>query len=141
MTEIPREAPPRIANGSLCDVETPALLRRIASVSVRAVVTGHAPLEASVLRPEVVPNDFVLVDFEVRPGFRNYRLARLPRNDRWRIRIGAFERRVHRAFVVLARRIVRSFADRAASVQALRAGVVLLLHGAPGPDSAGTGAR
>lgn len=141
MTDTLRETPPLVADGSLRNLETPALLRRIAGVTVRAVVTRHVTLEASVLRPEVVPNDFVLVDFEVRPGVRNYRLARLPRNDQWRILIGAFERRVHRVFVVLARRIVRSFADRAASVSLSRAGVVLLLHGAPGPDSTGTGAR
>ncbi len=120
MTDTPREAPPQVADDSLRDLETPALLRRIAGVPAPADAAGQVTLEASVLHPELVPNDFVLVDVDVRPGVRNYRLVRLPANDPWRIRIGAFERRVHRAFVVLARRMTRSPAAPAASVQVAR---------------------
>lgn len=130
MTDATRDALPLLADGSLHELETPALLRRIAGVPARADAAGHVTVEASVLHPELVPNEFALVDFEVRPGVRNYRLVRLPKNDPWRIRIGAFERRVHRTFVVLARRIVRSLAAPAASVRFSRAGVVLHFHGA-----------
>lgn len=132
MTDTPREAPPLVADGSLHELETPALLRRIAGVPACANTAAPVTLETSVLHPELVPNDFVLVDFEVRPGVRNYRLARLPKNDPWRIRIGAFERRVHRTFVVLSRRIVQDFAALAAHVRVSRAGGLLLLNGAPG---------
>ena len=130
MTDTQREAPPHVEAGSLHDLETPALLRRIAGVPAHAATGGHGTLEPSVLQPELVPNDFVLVDFEVRPGVRNYRLVRLPKNDPWRIRVGAFERRVHRTFVVLARRIARALALPLPSVRLSRTGGVLLLHGA-----------
>ena len=134
MTDTLRESPPLVADGSLRNLETPALLRRIAGVSARADTAEDATLEASALKPELVPNDFVLVDFEVRPGVRNYRLVRLPANDPWRIRLGVFERRVHRAFVVLARHIACGLAVSMASVRVSRAGVLLLLRG-PGPRS------
>lgn len=120
MTDTPREALSLIADGPLHELETPALLRRVAGMSARAGAAGHAILEASTLHPELVPNDFVLVDFEVRPGVRNYRLVRLPKNDRWRIRIGALQRRVHRAFVILARCIARSLAAPGAGVPVAR---------------------
>lgn len=120
MTDTLREPPPLVADCSLHELDTPALLRRIAGVPAPADAAGHVTLGACALHPELVPNDFVLVDFEVRPGVRNYRLVRLPKNDPWRIRIGAFERRVHRAFVVLARRIVRSLAASAASARVSR---------------------
>lgn len=130
MTDAMRDTLPLLADGSLHELETPALQRRIAGVPAPVDTAGLVTLEACVLHPEIVPNDFALVDFEIRPGVRNYRLARLPKNDPWRIRIGAFERRVHRTFVVLARRIVRSLAAQAASVRFSRAGAVLLSHGA-----------
>jgi hypothetical protein len=120
MTDTLKEAPPLVADGSLYELETPALLRRIAGVPAPSDAAGQVTLEASVLHPEIVPNDFVLVDFEVRPGVRNYRLVRPPKNDPWRIRIGAYERRVHRTFVVLARRIARRLAGPAAGVQVAR---------------------
>lgn len=129
MTDTLREAPPHVEAGSLHDLETPALLRRIAGVPAHLEAARHATPEASVLHPELVQSDFVLVDFEVRPGVRNYRLVRLPKNDPWRIRIGAFERRVHRTFVVLTRRLVRALAVPLASVRVSRAGVILPLHG------------
>jgi len=111
---------PLLADGSLHELETPALLRRIAGVPARADAAGQVTVEASVLHPELVPNDFVLVDFEFRPGVRNYRLVKVPKNDAWRIRTGAFERRVHRTFVVLARRIARSLTTPAAGVHVAR---------------------
>lgn len=120
MTDPHGKPPPLAADCSLRDPETPALLRRIAGMPAPADAAGQGTLEASVLHPELVPNDFVLVDFDVRPGVHNDRLVRPPANDPWRIRIGAFERRVHRALVVLARRITRSLAAPAASVQVAR---------------------
>ena len=120
MTDAMRDTLPLLADGSLHKLETPALLRRIAGVPARADAAGHVTVEALVLHPELVPNDFVLVDFEVRPGVRNYQLVKVPKNDAWRIRIGAFERRVHRTFVVLARRIARSLTTPAAGVHVAR---------------------
>ena len=46
MTDTLRETPPLVADGSLRDLETPALLRRIAGVPARADAAGHATLEA-----------------------------------------------------------------------------------------------
>ena len=129
MTDIEREARASLADGSLHDLETPALLRRIAGVPAPPASTAAlATVAPPVLRPEVVEADFVLVDFEVRPGVRNYRLVRRPANNRWRVRIGAFERRVHRTFVLLARRFARALAVPAPSLRVSRAGVTLILH-------------
>ena len=99
-----------VADGSISNPETPALLRRIAAERLAAGAAPAPGLEP--LAPPRLPghSGFVLVDYEVRPGVRGYRLARIPKNVWWRIRIGAFERRVHRAFVVLARRIARGLA-------------------------------
>lgn len=117
-----------VADGSIDDPETPALLRRIAAEQLGARV-AHAP-EPGTPAPTLLPitEGFVLVDFEVRPGVRGYRLAKLPANVGWRIRIGAFERNVHRTFVVLGRRLVRFVTAQATLAAEWRAG--LLARGA-----------
>lgn len=117
MTETLREARIHVSDDSIRDPETPALLRRIAGV--RVVVDAAEAFEVVAPSPRPVPGDFVLVDIEVRPGVRSYRLVRRPKNDPWRIRIGAFERRVHRAFVVLARRFARGLNVPVAIVRVL----------------------
>ena len=128
MSDTAREALPSVADGSIHDLETPAILRRIAGVPAPASSAALATVVLPVLLPEVVQTDFVLVDFEVRPGVRNYRLVRRPANSPWRVLIGAFERRVHRTLVFLARRFARALAVPAPSLRVTRAGVVLALH-------------
>ena len=101
-----------VADGSISNPETPALLRRIAAERLTAGA-AHAPeLEPLALPRLPGHSGFVLVDYEVRPGVRGYRLAKIPKNVWWRIRFGAFERNVHRAFVILWRRLVRFVTDR-----------------------------
>ena len=95
-----------VADGSICDLETPALLRRIAADELgEAVVLGVVVVTAFPFHAHP-PDDFALVEYEARPGVRNYRLARVPRNDATSIRIGAFERAFHRACVLISRRIL-----------------------------------
>lgn len=119
MTETLREARIHVSDDSIRDPETPALLRRIAGVRVVVDAAEAEAFEVVAPSPRAVPGDFVLVDFEIRPGVRSYRLVRRPKNDPWRIRIGAFERRVHRAFVVLARRFARGLTAPVAIVRVL----------------------
>lgn len=121
-----------VADGTISNPETPALLRRIAAERL-AAGAAHAPaLEplASPLLP--ITEGFVLVDCEIRPGVRGYRLARTPKNVWWRIRIGAFERNVHRSLVVLWRRLVRFVADRTTLALEWKAGFLPRRAGAGG---------
>ncbi len=95
-----------VADGSISDPETPALLRQIASEHL--VITAAFAVAIECPAPPRIPitEGFVLVDYEVRPGVRSYRLARIPANVPWRIRIGAFERLLHRTLVLFVRRLV-----------------------------------
>jgi hypothetical protein len=101
-----------VADGSITALETPALLRQIASQ--RLVVTATFAVAIEWPAPPRIPvtDGFVLVEYEVRPGVRNYRLAKVPANDPLRIRIGAFERHVHRTLVLVFRRLVSILATR-----------------------------
>jgi hypothetical protein len=103
-----------VADGSISDPETPALLRRTASLHLVAVVAYASAIEYPVPPRIPVAEGFVLVDYEVRPGVRSYRLARIPANDSERIRIGAFERHVHRTLVLFVRRLVWYFTGQMA---------------------------
>ncbi len=96
-----------VADGSISDPETPALLRRIAAEQLAAETAYAAAVECPALPHVPITEGFVLVDCEIRPGVRGHRLARLPENVAWRIRVGAFERHVHRTLVILWRRLVR----------------------------------
>lgn len=96
-----------VANGSMSYPETPALLRQVAVQHLRACAEYVPELEPPTPPQLPITEGFVLVDHVIRPGVRGYRLAKLPANVQWRIRIGAFERYVHRTFVVLGRRLVR----------------------------------
>ena len=99
-----------VSDGTLSDPETPALLRRIAGAPLAAETAHATALEAPAPPRDSTARDFVLVDWEIRPGERRYRLARVPANVPWRIRIGAFQRHVHRSFVVAGRRLRRFLA-------------------------------
>ena len=101
-----------VADGSISNPETPALLRRIASAHL-GIGAACAP-ELEPPAPPLLPisDGFVLVDYAVRPGVRGYRLAKLPANVPWRIRIGAFERHVHRTLVIFVRCVVRFLTTR-----------------------------
>ena len=127
MSDALREARARVADGSISDLETPALLRRLTGAHLDPEAIEGTPFEAPAPLAEPVPGDFVLVDLEIRPGVRSYRLVKLPTNDPRRIRIGAFERRVHRTLLVLARRIVRHLAAAMASLRRVRARAARLL--------------
>ena len=96
-----------VADGTISNPETPALLRRIAAEHLAAETAVAAAVECPALPRLPITEGFVLVDYEIRPGVRGYRLARLPENVAWRIRVGAFERHVHRTLVILWRRLVR----------------------------------
>jgi hypothetical protein len=96
-----------VADGTISNPETPALLRRIAAEHLAAETAYAASVECPALPQLPITEGFVLVDCEIRPGVRGYRLARLPENVAWRIRVGAFERHVHRTLVILWRRLVR----------------------------------
>ena len=101
-----------VADGSISSPETPALLRRIAAERL-AAGAAHAPELEPLASPRLPGHSgFFLVDYEVRPGIRGYRLAKIPKNVWWRIRIGAFERNVHRSLVILWRRLVQFVTDR-----------------------------
>jgi hypothetical protein len=97
----------RVADGTLSDPETPALLRRIAREPLADDAAQATAPEAPAPARDSTARDFVLVSWEIRPGERRYRLARIPANVRWRIRIGAFERHLHRSFVIAGRRLRR----------------------------------
>ncbi len=101
-----------IADGTIFNPETPALLRRIAAERLAAGAAHALEIEPLALPRLPGHSGFVLVDYEVRPGVRGYRLAKIPKNVWWRIRIGAFERNVHRSLVVLWRHLVRFVTDR-----------------------------
>ena len=96
-----------VADGTISNPETPALLRRIAAEHLAAETANAGAEECPALPQLPITEGFVLVDCEIRPGVRGYRLARLPENVAWRIRVGAFERHVHRTLVILWRRLVR----------------------------------
>lgn len=113
-----------VADGSISNPETPALLRRIASKQLAADAAFAAAIERPVVFRPPITEDFVLVDYEIRPGFRGYRLAKVPKNVPWRIAIGAFERRVHRSLVLLGRRLVRFLTDQTALALEWKAGVL-----------------
>jgi hypothetical protein len=124
------------ADGTIFDPETPALLRRIAAERL-AAGAAHAPGLEPVAPPRLPGHSgFVLVDYEIRPGIRGYRLAMIPKNVWWRIRIGAFERNVHRTFVILWRRLVRFVADRTTLALEWKAGILARRagSGAVGPE-------
>lgn len=129
-----------VADGSISDPETPALLRRAAreqldaAVGLRVVVVTALPVRA------VPKDDFALVEYEVRPGVRNYHLARVPRNDRWLVRLGALDRALRRALRALARRLagarcgparIAPDPGTASPLRVVRGGRVTLL---PGPS-------
>lgn len=99
-----------IADGSISRPETPALLRCIAFEHLAAEAACVAAVDCPASPPLPITEGFVLVDYEIRPGVRGYRLAKVPENVAWRIRIGAFERHVHRTLVLFVRRLVRFFA-------------------------------
>lgn len=107
-----------VADGSLSGPETPALLRRVARerlgvrVELRVVVAVAVPACAP---PQ---EDFALVEYEVRPGVRNWRLARVPRNDAWRVRFGALVRAMRRARLQLGRRLREALPGPAPAVPA-----------------------
>lgn len=102
-----------VADRSISDLETPALLRRVAREQLGAEI--ELRVVVVVAFPVFVPpkDDFALVEYEVRPGVRNYRLARVPRNDAWAIRLGAFERAIRRTLRVIGRRLTASLAGPA----------------------------
>jgi hypothetical protein len=126
-----------VADGSIFDPATPALLRRIASEHLAADEACAAPIERPVPPCPPISDGFVLVDSEILPGVHRYRLAKVPANVSWRIRIGAFERRVHRTLLVLARRLVRSLAAAMASLRRVRARAARLLARPRRPGWAG----
>ena len=111
-----------VADGSISDPATPALLRRIAAEHLAANEAHAAAIECRVRPHHPISDGFVLVDWEVRPGTRGYRLARLPANVWWRIRIGAFERNVHRTLVIFFRQLVRFLTAQAAFAAEWRVG-------------------
>ncbi len=127
-----------VADGSISEPETPALLRRVArerlgfSVDLRVVVGVAFP---------VLPlpkGDFALVEHEVRPGLKNCHLVRVPRNCAWRIRLGAFRRALRRAWTALGRGVAGSLPTGpflATSVHPPVAGIVLSGPGARGSDA------
>ncbi len=97
-----------VADGSISELDTPALLRRAAREQLGADV--ELRLVVSVALP-VLPlpkGAFVLVEHEVRPGLTHDHLARVPRNCAWRIRLAAFERALRRAWRALARGVAGS---------------------------------
>lgn len=94
-----------VADGSVSSPETPALLRRVARERLGAEIALALVVVVAVPLSDCPKDDFALVEHEVRPGVRNYRLARVPRNDEGAIRFGAFERAVRRRFLALARRL------------------------------------
>lgn len=102
-----------VGDGSLSEPETPALLRRVARerlgvrIELRVVVVVAVPVCAP---PQ---EDFALVEHEVRPGVRNWRLARVPRNDAWGVRLGALARAMRRARLLLGRRLREALSDPA----------------------------
>jgi hypothetical protein len=95
-----------VADGSISNPETPALLRHIAFEHLAAEAAYAAATHCPAVPPRPVTEGFVLVDYEIRPGVRGYRLAKVPANVSWRIRIGAFERHVRRTLFILWRRLV-----------------------------------
>jgi hypothetical protein len=128
-----------VADGTISNPETPALLRRIAAERL-AAGAAHAPEFEPLASPRLPGHSgFVLVDYEVRPGIRGYRLAKIPKNVWWRIRIGAFERNVHRSLVILWRRLVRVVTDRTTLALEWKAGFLARRagSGAGGPELLG----
>ncbi|MFN7989760.1 MAG: hypothetical protein U0529_19965 [Thermoanaerobaculia bacterium] len=113
-----------VTDGSISRPETPALLRRIAFEHLAAVAACGAAVDCTAPPPLPIPEGFVLVDYEIRPGVRSYRLAKVPENVAWRIRIGAFERHVHRTFVLFVRRLVRFFTAQMVLAQEWKAGLL-----------------
>lgn len=115
LVEIARS---HVSDGSISELATPALLRRVAREQLGAEI--ELRVVVVVAFPVFVPpkDDFALVEYEVRPGVRNYRLARVPRNDGWSIRLGAFERAVRRTLRGIGRRLAGSFAGPAQIVPA-----------------------
>jgi len=101
--ELDALARSHVAEGSISDPETPALLRRVArerlgaDIDLRVVVVA-LPILA-------LPQDeLVLVEREVRPGLRSYHLARVPRNRAWRIRLRALARALRHAWRAIGSR-------------------------------------
>ena len=126
-----------IADGSISSPETPALLRQIAAEQL-AAGAAHAPEPAPAALPLLpITEGFVLVDCEIRPGVRGYRLAKLPANVSWRISIGAFERNVHRTLVIFVRRLVRFLAARMALAAEWKVGLFALRAQSARRDSLG----
>lgn len=95
--------------GSIDAPETPGLVRRAAKERLGVEAAVAVALVADVPAAGLARDDFVLVEHENRPGVRNYRLARVPRNSGWRIRAGAFERALRRFCVRLVRRALGAF--------------------------------
>lgn len=110
LVEIARS---HVADRSISEPETPALLRRVAREQLGAEI--ELRVVVVVAFPVFVPpkDDFALVEYEVRPGVRNYRLARVPRNDARAIRLGAFERAIRRTFRAIGHRLTASLAGPA----------------------------
>lgn len=101
-----------VADGSISSPETPALLRHIAFEHLAAEAAYAAAADCPAVPPHPVTDGFVVVDYETRPGVRGYRLAKVPANVSWRIRIGAFERHVHRTLVLFVRHLAHFFVAR-----------------------------
>ncbi|HQP88197.1 MAG TPA: hypothetical protein PLL76_18260 [Thermoanaerobaculia bacterium] len=126
-----------VADGSISDPATPALLRRIAAEHLAANEAPAAAIECPTLVHHPITEGFVLVDCEIRPGVRGYRLAKLPANVSWRISIGAFERNVHRTLVIFVRRLVRFLAARMALAAEWKVGLFALRAQSARRDSLG----
>ena len=103
-----------VADGTIVAPETPALLRRVAAAHAGTEVVLAVVVVTAFPVHTLPPDDFALVEYEVRPGVRNYRLARVPKNDPWRIRVGLFERAFHRACRLLVRRALGAIRGPAA---------------------------
>ena len=125
-----------VQDGTIREPETPALLRRVANASPGVEIAVTVVVVTAVPLVDLPRDDFALVEYEARPGVRNYRLARLPRNDGRLVRLGAFERAFHRTCVLLVRRVLGAFRapaplspvpDPAARLRAAGPGRVALL--------------
>lgn len=101
-----------VADGSISAPETPALLRRIASRHLVVTATFEVAIEFPAPHQIPLTEGFVLVDYEVRPGVRNYRLAKVPANDSSLIWLGAFERHVRRTLVLILRHLASLLTTR-----------------------------
>ncbi len=115
-----------VADVSISALETPALLRQIASRRLVFTATFTVAVECPAPPRVPVTEGYVLVEYEIRPGVQGYRLAKVPANDPLRIRIGAFERHLHRTFVLFLRRLVWSLTTRVIPAPVSKGGLLEL---------------